>query len=85
MEDLEPTVEVVRPEGCVLVEPAVLFDHVDLVVRCVQQHMTPEIGDRADVRLPVDVARTEIEIRSEELVLHDVGVLARDHLEDLGA
>lgn len=49
-----------------------------------EQDVTPVVGDRADVGLPVDEPGSEVEVRLEEIVLADVNVLACHHLEDLG-
>jgi len=60
VEDLQPPVEELRGERQVIVEVAVALDDVDLVALCVEQDMTPVVGDCADVGLPVDEPRPEV-------------------------
>ncbi|MCA9764561.1 MAG: hypothetical protein KC544_15680, partial [Gemmatimonadetes bacterium] len=83
MEDVEPAVEELWRERGLLVEVTVSFDDVDVVAGCVEQDVTPVIGDGADVGPPVDEALAEVEVRSEQVVLADINVLSGDHLEDL--
>lgn len=82
-EDLEPAIEDFGSERRLIVEMAVVLDGVDVVSGGVEQHVTPIVGDRADVGLPVDESGFKVEVGLENSVLSDIDVLTGDHLEDL--
>ena len=59
---------------------AVALDHVDLNAGCIEQDKAPIVGNRSDVCLPIDEARTEVKVGCQQIVLADIDVLALERI-----